>query len=113
MGCIEALIILSVAAFYLSVMPWGKRPDDFIADPMQFQVFPEKSGLFPVGGKTVGKFGSVISLDTLDCTGKSLHQIIYKRSGGIGAVFLKCLNKTPAGILVYGRVLEKLFSNHL
>ena len=113
MGCIEALIILSVAAFYLSVMPWGKGPDDLVTDPMQLQVFLEKGGLLPVGGKTVGKFGSVISLDTLDCTGKGLYQMIYKLSGGIGAVFLKCLDKTPAGILVDGRVLEKLFSDHL
>ena len=39
--------------------------------------------------------------------------MIYKLSGGIGAVLLKCLHETPAGILVDGRVLEKLLSDHL
>ena len=39
--------------------------------------------------------------------------MIYKLSGGIGAVLLKCLHETPEGILVDGRVLEKLLSDHL
>ena len=39
--------------------------------------------------------------------------MIYKLSGGLGAVLLKCLHETPAGILVDGRVLEKLLSDHL
>ena len=113
MGCIETLVILSVAAFHLPVMPWGKGADDFVADPVHFQAFLEKSGLLPVGGKTVGEFGPIIGLDALDRTGKGLHQMIYKLSGGIGAVLLKCLHKTPAGILIDGRVLEKLLSDHL
>lgn len=113
MGCIEALIILSVAAFYLPIMPWGKGTDDLVADPVHFQAFLEKSGLLPVGGKAVGKFGPIIGLDALDRTGEGLHQMIYKLSGGIGAVLLKCLHETPAGILVNGRVLEKLLSDHL
>lgn len=113
MGCIETLIILSVATFHLPVMPWGKGTDDFVADPVHFQVFLEKSGLLPVGGKTVGEFGPIIGLDALDRTGKGLHQMIYKLSGRIGAVLLKCLHETPAGILVDGRVLEKLLSDHL
>lgn len=42
MGCIETLVILSVAAFHLPVMPWGKGADDFVADPVHFQAFLEK-----------------------------------------------------------------------
>ena len=48
MGCVETLIILSVAAFHFPVMPWGKWTDDFVADPVHFQAFLEKSGLLPV-----------------------------------------------------------------
>ena len=44
-------------------MPWGKRTDDFVTDPVQFQVFLKKSGLFPVGGKTVGKFSVPLSVE--------------------------------------------------
>ena len=113
MGRIETLIILSVAAFHLPVIPWGKGTDDFVEDPVHFQAFLEKSGLLPVGGKTVGEFGPIIGLDAPDRTGKGLYQMICKLSGGIGAVLLKCLHETPAGILVDGRVLEKLLSDHL
>ena len=40
--------------------------------------------------KTVGKFGPSISLNALDRTGKGLHQMIYKLSGEIGTVPIKC-----------------------
>ena len=113
MGRIEALIILSVAAFHLPIMPWGKGPDDFVADPVYFQTFLEKSGLLPVGGKMVGEFGPIIGLDAPGHTGNGLHQMSCKLSGGIGAVLLKCLHAPPAGILVNGRVLEELLSAHL
>lgn len=64
------------------------------------------------GGKTVDEFGYIINLDTLDCTGEGLFLTIYKLNGEIGAVFLKNPHETPAGILVGGPVLKKLFSNH-
>ena len=69
-GGIEPFIVLPVAAFYLSIMPGSKGPDDFVADPMHFQVFLEESGLFPVSGKAVGKFRPIVCLDTFDRTGK-------------------------------------------
>lgn len=71
MGRIEALIILSVVAFYFPVVPWGKGTDDFVANPVHFQAFPEKSGLLPVGGKPVGTFDPIIGLDALDRTGEA------------------------------------------
>ena len=71
MSRIEALIILSVVAFYFPVVPWGKGTDDFVANPVHFQAFPEKSGLLPVGGKPVGTFDPIIGLDALDPTGEA------------------------------------------
>ena len=68
MSRIEALIILSVVAFYFPVVPWGKGTDDFVANPVHFQAFPEKSGLLPVGGKP---FDPIIRLDALDRTGEA------------------------------------------
>lgn len=64
-----------MAAFYLPVMPWGKGTDDFVADPVYFQVFLEKSGLLPAGSKAVGKFCPVIGLNAFDHTGEGLHQM--------------------------------------
>ena len=113
MGCIKALIILSVTAFHLPIMPWGKGTDDFVADSVHLQVFLEKSGLVSVSGKTVSKFSPIVWLNTLDCTWECLYQMLHKLSGRIGVVFLECFHETPTRILVNSRILEKLFSDNL
>ena len=78
MGCIETLIILPVAAFHLPVMTGGKGTDEFVADPMEFQMFLEQGRLFLVRGKTVSKFCTIISLNAFDRTGKGFYQMFYK-----------------------------------
>lgn len=113
MGRIETLIILPVASFHLPVVAWGKGADEFVADPVEFQMFLEQGRLFVARGKTVGKLCAIISLNAFDWTREGLYQMFYKLGGRIGAVLLKCFHKTPAGVLVNGRVLEKLFSNDL
>lgn len=113
MGRIETLIILPMAALHLSVMPWGKRTDEFVTYPVHFQMFLEKSGLLPVSGKSVGKFSSIIGLNAFDRTRKGFYQMFYKLGGRIGAVLLKCLYETPTGVLVNSCILKKLFSDHL
>ena len=113
MGGIESFIVLPVAAFHLSIVPGSKWPDDFVADPMHFQVFLEESGLFPVSGKAVGKFRPVVRLDTFDGARKGFYQMFHKLSRRIGVVFLKRLNKTPSGILIDCSILKELFSDHL
>ena len=113
MGGIESFIVLPVAAFHLSIVPGSKWPDDFMADPMHFQVFLEESGLFPVRGKAVGKFRPIVCLDTFNRAGEGFYQMFHKLSGRIGAVFLKRFHKTPSGILIDRCVLKELFSDDL
>lgn len=109
MGRIETLIILPVASFHLPVVAWGKGADEFVADPVEFQMFLEQGRLFVARGKTVGKLCAIISLNAFDWTREGLYQMFYKLGGRIGAVLLKCFHKTPAGVLVNGRVLENCF----
>ena len=67
---VKTLMILPVAAFHLLIMPRRKRPDDFVADPVHFQVLLEEGGFFSVGGKTVGKFCPIVCLDALNGAGE-------------------------------------------
>lgn len=110
---IEALIVLSVAALHLPVMPWRIGADHFMPYPMFLQAFLKKGWFIPVGGEAVGKFCSIIRLDAFDRTGKSLNKVFHELCGRIGAVFLKSFYKAPSGVLIYGGILEKLFSDHL
>lgn len=73
MDRIETLIILPMAAFHLSVMPWSKRTNDFVTDPVHFQMFLEMHRLLPVSGKAVGKFSSIIGLDAFGRTREGFH----------------------------------------
>ena len=86
---VETFLVFSMAAFHLSIVPGSKWPDDFVADPMHFQVSLEESGLFPVRGKAVGKFRPIVCLDTFNRAGEGFYQMFHKLSGRIGAVFLK------------------------
>ena len=113
MGCVEPFIVLPVAAFHLPIVTGSLGPNDFVADPVHFQVFLEKGGFFPMGGKAVGKFRPVVCLDAFNGAGKSLHEVIYKLSGRIGIVLLKRLHETPTGEFINGRVLKELFSDYL
>ena len=110
---IEPFIVLPVAAFYLPVVPGCIGTNDFVTNPVHFQVFLEESGLFPVRGKAVGKFCPIVCLDTFNRAGEGFYQMFHKLSGRIGAVFLKRFHKTPSGILIDRCVLKELFSDDL
>ena len=88
MSCIETLIVLARTAFYLAVMPWGKRPDKLMPDPILCQMKPKECGFVFVSRKTIGKLSSVISLNTLDPAGESLHQMIKKHGRGTGRYYV-------------------------
>ena len=77
-GRIEPLIILPVASFHLPVVAWGKGADEFVADPVEFQMFLEQGRLFVARGKTVGKLCAIISLNAFDWTREGLYQMFYK-----------------------------------
>lgn len=113
MGCVEPLIVLPVAALHFPIVTWSEGTDDFVADPVHFQVFLEKGGFFPVGGKAVGKFRPVVCLDAFNGAGKSLHKMIYKLGGRIGIMLLKRLHETPSGEFINGRILKELFADDL
>ncbi len=72
----------------------------------------EKGSLIPVGGEQVGKFGAFVRLDTLNRAGEGFYKVFNKEGRRIGTVFLKCLHKTPPGILINGSILEEMFANH-
>lgn len=110
---VKALVILPVAAFHLPIVPWRKRPDDFVADPVHFQVLLEESGFFSVSSKTVGKFCPIVCLDAFDGAGEGFQQMLYEQGGGIGIMFLKSLHKAPSGVFINGCVLVELLSDYL
>ena len=72
MSSVEPLVVPTVAVFYLAVVPRCEGPDNFVANPMYFQMFLEKGRLFPVGSKAFCKFCAIICLDTFNGTGKGL-----------------------------------------
>ena len=111
MGGIEPLVILPMAAFHLPVMSWCKGPDHLVADAVTLKMHLEQGGLVPVSGETVREFRPVVRLDTLNGTGKGLHEVFKEHGGGIGTVLLKGLHVAPSGIFVNGGILEKLFAN--
>ena len=111
MGGIKPLIILSVASFYLPIVPWSKGADHLMPDSMPGKMDLKKGRLVPVGRKAVGKFRTIIGLDTCNRARKSFYQMLQKHGRGIGAILLKSLHKTPAGILINSGVLEKVFTS--
>ena len=78
MGSIKTLIILPMAALHLPVMPGCKRANDFMPYAMCFQMFLEKGGLIPVGGKAVGELTAVVRLNAFNFAGKGFYQVIHK-----------------------------------
>ena len=80
---------------------------------MQLQMFLKGCRFIPIGSKAVCEFGAIVRLDALNGAGKSFHQMLKEHSGGAGTVFFKNLRKTPAGILINGSILEKLFSDDI
>jgi len=70
MGGIEPLIVLPVAAFHLSVVPWRIRFNEFMVNPVCSQTLLKQRRFIPMSGKAVGKLRSIVCLDTLDLTGE-------------------------------------------
>ncbi len=108
---IEPFIILSVAAFYFTIILGSKEPDQLVVDPVAFQVHLEQGGLVPMGGKPVGEFWLVVCLDAFNAAREGFRQMIDKHSRRIGTVFLKGLHIAPPGILTNGSIQEELLPN--
>lgn len=57
---VKPFIVLTVAAFYFAIVPWRKRTDELVANPVCQQMSLKHSRLIPVCGETVGKFRTII-----------------------------------------------------
>ena len=106
---IKAFVVLTVTAFYFAIVPWCKRTDKLVANPMCQQMNLKHCRLIPLCGEAVGKFSPVIRLNTFDRIGESLYQMVQKLSRRVGTVFVKSLYETPSGEFIQSSVLEELF----
>ena len=78
MSSIEAFVILAMAAFYFSIVPWSKWTDQFMLYAMLLKPHL-KNGRFirsAVRAKTLGEFLTVICLNTFNRTWKGLDQVL-------------------------------------
>ena len=74
---IKLLVVLAVAALYFSIVSGGKWLNKFVLDSQVIKGFLKQS-LLPgaVRIKTIGKFKSVVSLDTLNGIRKCLDYVL-------------------------------------
>ena len=76
---IKALLVLTVAALYFAIVPWGVGPDKLMADAELLRGRLEQGGQIPFAvGKAVGELKAVVCLDTLHPNtpaGIPLHQL--------------------------------------
>ena len=85
---IKAFLVFPVAAFHLTIMSWRIRTDQFMLDTQLCGGFLKK-GLYIsfAVGKTVGKFKTVVGLDTFYTdtpAGISFHQPSQEVGRGVG-----------------------------
>ena len=73
----------------------------------------KQSRLIFARGKAVGKFGSIIGLNTFNWEREGIDKVLKKHGGGIGIVFFKGLDKAPSRVLVDSSVLKELFADDL
>lgn len=71
MGVVETLLILAVAAFYLAVMPWRVRSNQFVTNAVACQYsFKQRWDIALAVGEPVSKLKTVVCLNALnlDCS---------------------------------------------
>ena len=108
---IEAFLVFPVAAPYFSVVSWGVRADELVADAkISGSLFKKGLDIPFAVGKTVCKFKTVVGLNTFHTdtpAGIPLHQPLQKVSGGVGRLLRIGGQKTESGELVNGGILEQ------
>ena len=75
MGGIKAFIILPMASFHFTVMPWCKGSDYFVLDTMTLQMHLKHGRFVTVSGKAIGKFRAIICLDALNRKRKGFYEM--------------------------------------
>ena len=108
---IEAFLVFPVATLHFSVVPWGVRADELVADAkISGSLFKKGLDIPFAVGKTVCKFKTVVGLNTFHTdtpAGIPLHQPLQKVSGGVGRLLWIGGQKTESGELVNGGILEQ------
>lgn len=98
---IKLLIIFPMAALDLPVMPWCVRFDELVTDPKLCQGLLEECRLRAFRAyKAIGKFRTIVCLDTLDRIRKALDAMLDEQGRGIGAVFRECLQIAKPTVFV-------------
>ena len=65
-GIIKPLLVLPVAALYLTIVPWGIWTDKFVPNTQSHSgLLKEHGEVFLAVGKAVGELKAIIRLDTL------------------------------------------------
>ena len=108
---IETLLVLTVAALYFAIVPWGVGPDKLMADAELLCSRLEQGGQIPFAvGKAVSELKAIVCLHTLHPDAPAcipLHQLFQEISGGIGRLFLVCSQEAQTGKLVNCSVLKQ------
>ena len=98
---VKVFVVLPVAAFDLSVMPWRKDLDELVLYPQLVQCFLKECRTH--GFRTVHsvrELGAVVRLDTFDGIGELLHAMPDKLGGRIGTVFFEAFQIPKTAVLI-------------
>ena len=106
---VKAFLILAVAALHFTVVSRRIGPDELVADTQLCGGGLKQSREIPLAvGKTIGKFKSVVSLDTFHAdtsVGIPLKQLFQEIGGGTGGLLRVGGQEAQAGKLVNSSVL--------
>lgn len=109
MGSIKFLVVFSVAALYLAVVPGRIRANQLVADAKASQLPFKQGRLFTsFGQKPAGELSAIVCLYAFNQIGEALDDMAEKHSRGIGAVFLKCFKIAKAAVFIQESILEPL-----
>lgn len=109
MGSVKFLVIFSVAALHLAVVPGCIRANQFVADAKMVQLQLKHGRLFTsFWQKSVGELSAIVRLYAFNQIGKALDNMAKEHCGRIGAVFLKSLKIAKAAVFVQKGILEPL-----
>ncbi len=87
---VEFLIILAVTVLHLAIVLRGKRLDQFVPDTKLHKYFlKQRQRLFAAVAQAIGKFKTIVRLNTFNGIGEFLHHMKKELRGRIGAVLLK------------------------
>lgn len=109
MGGIEFLIVLAVASLYFSIVSWCVWLDQLVTNIKLLQGFFKECwlGIFSTN-QPICEFAAVISLHAFDGVGETLHTMLNKQCGRIGAVFRESLQIAKTGVFINEGVLVPL-----